>query len=50
MGYTPTFNGQDYHNKKVYGSEITSIKFPPSNNLEGGFFYFFPFCINCCIR
>ena len=26
MGYTPTFNGQNYHNKKVYGSEITSIK------------------------
>ena len=26
MGYTPSFNGENYHNKKVYGSEITTIK------------------------
>ena len=26
MGYTPSFNGENYHNKKVYGSEITAIK------------------------
>ncbi len=26
MGYTPSFNGANYGTKKIYGSEITSIK------------------------
>ena len=30
MGYTPDFNGSNYHTKKVYGSEITSIKLAES--------------------
>jgi len=30
MGYTPSFNGENYGNKKIYGSEITSIKLAES--------------------
>jgi len=30
MGYTPSFNGQNYESKKIYGSEITSIKLAES--------------------
>ncbi len=26
MGYSPAFNGQNYHSKNVFGSEITTIK------------------------
>ena len=30
MGYTPSFNGQNYKTRKVYGSEITTIKLAES--------------------
>ena len=30
MGYTPSFNGENYGSKKIYGSEITSIKLAES--------------------
>ena len=30
MGYAPSFNGENYGNKKVYGSEITTIKLAES--------------------
>ena len=26
MGYSPAFNGKNYHSKNVFGSEITTIK------------------------
>jgi len=30
MGYTPSFNGQNYNLKNIYGSEITTIKLAES--------------------
>ena len=30
MGYSPPFNGENYKNRKVYGSEITTIKLAES--------------------
>ena len=30
MGYTPSFNGENYGTKKIFGSEITSIKLAES--------------------
>ena len=30
MGYTPSFNGENYGTKNIFGSEITSIKLAES--------------------
>ena len=30
MGYSPSFNGANYAEKKIYGSEITTIKLAES--------------------